>query len=157
MLCKIHLILANLFKMGNVQCKENHPYLICRSRNPNCKAVNSHSRSAVCVITHLCYAHTMFIYNLYILHLSGLLCQMSLYGMAVGGGRAGNTRGNGVSLTHAHKRAHGCCNTALLWRKDHFLIFLPPAAEPQSLPNRNIHIFVMTAYEKKTPTVPLQL
>lgn len=59
------------------------------------------------------------------------------------------TPGNGVSLTHAHKYAHGCSNTAVLWQNEHFLNLLSPAAEPQGVPKRNIHIFVMTAYEKK--------
>lgn len=59
------------------------------------------------------------------------------------------TPGNGVSLTHALKYAHGCGNTALLWQNEHSLILLSPAAEPQGVPKRNIHIFVMTAYGKK--------
>lgn len=103
-----------------------------------------------CVLSH---AHALLTHHVYLysIQLTSLWSAVSNVTPWHGrqGGRAGNTRGNDVSLTHAHKRAHGCGNTALLWQTEHFLIFLSPAAEPQGFPNRNSHIFVMTDYRKK--------
>lgn len=117
---------------------------MCRSRNPNCKTdVHTCMKILVCVITHSCSA------ILYILHLPDLSFHMSLYGMAVREAMQGISEGTTSPTLTLKKTTHGCCNTALLWRKGHFLIFVSPAAEPQNLLNRNIHIFVITCEEKK--------
>lgn len=102
--------------MCSVIRQENHPYLICRSRNPNCKTdVHICMKTSVyCMVTadlrvgyhplRLC-SHTMFIHIPYILHLSDLLFQQSLNGMAVGEAVQGTPVGTtspSLTLTNVH-------------------------------------------------------